>query len=211
MERKDYHQLYEKLCYLWKSETQTEVIGKLTPKDLDMLMSFQKEIHESEGDIQANADDTIRTIISELKTNSCKMVDYLINDLLDVRQEKIIKHSRDLDPIDESFLTTSEREFYKNIMSAFKGYNKMRNVYGMNAEVCEHPTTENPSNLFCKTEEYQTAKTNLEYILIRSVCEIPSLVGQDSLNYGPFKKDEIAYIPKINGMILEKEKMIEFL
>jgi len=51
----------------------------------------------------------------------------------------------------------------------------------------------------------------IEYILLRFLKNTPSLVGADLRNYGPFEKEDIAYLPLKNGIILVNEELAEII
>lgn len=51
----------------------------------------------------------------------------------------------------------------------------------------------------------------IDYILLRFLKNTPSLVGADLRNYGPFKKEDIAYLPYKNGIILINEELAEII
>lgn len=51
----------------------------------------------------------------------------------------------------------------------------------------------------------------IDYILLRFLNNTPSLVGADLRNYGPFKKEDIAYLPYKNGIILVNEELAEII
>ena len=52
-------------------------------------------------------------------------------------------------------------------------------------------------------------KEQIDYTLLRFLKKTPPLVGIDLLNYGPFEKEDIAYIPSQNAKILIFEKFTE--
>lgn len=214
MEQKNLRVIYSNLMAQWQTECNWQELRKLSDDEFETYLKFQKQIHDLEHEAPPkDVDDTTRKIIWELKLNSGKIIDFLINDLLDLRQEKIIRMCRDLEIIDESLLTSTEYEFYKNVMSAFKGYRKMRNAYSVIADACQIEPEIEESAAFCQVEGYSDniSSTKVEYSLMRVLKEIESIVGFDSCIYGPFKKEDIALIPKINAKILEKEKLIELI
>ncbi len=51
----------------------------------------------------------------------------------------------------------------------------------------------------------------VNYVLIRFVKETPPLVGIDLLDYGPYEKENIAYMPYKNARILMEEKFAELI
>ncbi|MCP4760373.1 MAG: hypothetical protein GY870_01245 [archaeon] len=212
MEKENIKLVYSKLLIQWETERVSKKLNALNQKDFEVFLKLEKEIHLIENeDLSMNINENISSIIMELKHNSSKMIDYFINDLLDMRQEKIVESCRNLEIIEEELLTASEIKFYRNIMSAFKGYRKMRNIYQVIADACETSFEEEETNNFCATDEFQNAKENKkeEYVLIRVINEVPAIVSVNGIIFGPFQKEEMAVIPKLNALILEKEKLVE--
>ncbi|MHA1728428.1 MAG: DNA replication complex subunit Gins51 [Promethearchaeota archaeon] len=231
-ENKDYEDVFEKLVMLWQTERNSEKkISELSDKDLEMFLEFQKKIHKQYSNSQKlsgnnefgndptlentklNADNkTADLIIQDLRINSIKIVDYYINDLLDIRQKKIINICKHLEIIEkEELLTSIEHDFYRTIMSAFKGYKKMRNIYRVIADTSQiKPEYEKTTDIQQKNVLISKS-IKVKYSFIRVLNKIPSLVGSDFLVYGPFKKEDIAEIPRLNALIMEKEKLVEII
>jgi DNA replication initiation complex subunit (GINS family) len=150
-------------------------------------------------------------IIEELNSQSSAMVDYYISDLLNMRQTKIMSYCKNLEIIDADYLTSIELDFYNKVMAAFKGYGKMRNIYNVAADTCASESTVDDNIPFCQSDEFQADSNDIEYVLVRILDEIDPLVGFDYNTYGPFKKEDVAKIPKINAIILEKENLAEII
>lgn len=209
--------IFNKLKLIWQAELNSEKLNRLDNEDFEVLIKFQKHLHtleiktpadnERSKEIQALYDG----LIQEIRTSSVSLVDFYINDLLDLRQEKIIKSCKALKIIDEEFLTKIEYDFYNHIISAFKGYKKMRNLYSLIADACLPEPIKKQTEAFCQNPEFLKKGVDTEYSLIRILRKIPSIVGFDMITYGPFNKEDIAKIPKINAIILEKENLVEFI
>lgn len=60
-------------------------------------------------------------------------------------------------------------------------------------------------------EEKAETEESIDFILLRFLKNTPSLVGADLRNYGPFKKEDIAYIPYKNGTILVNDGLAEII
>ncbi|MBD3196686.1 MAG: hypothetical protein GF317_16640 [Candidatus Lokiarchaeota archaeon] len=58
-------------------------------------------------------------------------------------------------------------------------------------------------------QEKENDSRSYQYTLIRFIKKAPALVGLDLLNYGPFKKDDLANLPVENAKILITEKFAE--
>lgn len=209
--------IFNKLKLIWQAELNSEKLNRLNNEDFEVLIKFQKHIHTLENKTQADnkrskeISTSFDSIIQEIRTSSVSLVDFYINDLLDLRQEKIIKSCKALKIIDEEFLTKIEYDFYNYIISAFKGYKKMRNMYSLIADACFPEPIKKQNEAFCQNPEFLKKGDDTEYSLIRVLREIPSIVGFDMIAYGPFNKEDIAKIPKINAIILEKENSVEFI
>ncbi|MHA1819912.1 MAG: DNA replication complex subunit Gins51 [Promethearchaeota archaeon] len=238
----DFKTLFEKLLVQWQYEINSNELFKITDDILRVFLQFQKDIHDLQHDSPPpDTDELTRKIIWEIKVEAAKIVDFLISDTLDLRQEKILNLCRKLETIDPDLMTSAEHDFYQNIMSAFKGYKKTRNLYNVIIDECaieqsmedlngDEMTSENKmieeSLSVCKdtgetaspmvntTKERQIqydALKNIEYTLIKVLQNFEPIVGIDLITYGPFKKESIARIPKINARILEKEKFCKIL
>jgi hypothetical protein len=213
MDKKQLKIAFDKLTMSWETESNSVDLYALTDKELEYYMDFQKEVHNQESEKLPDTDAKTISIITELKSNSCDIVNFIINDLLDLRVEKIISNCRNLNRIEENLLTSSEIEFYRNLMSAFKGYNKIRNVYDSITENCRPESNPICDTSVNKSEEAPTTfnPIKLEYIAFYALDNIPPLKGIDFLNYGPYKKEDIGILPKLNAVILEKENLIKMI
>ena len=58
-------------------------------------------------------------------------------------------------------------------------------------------------------EQFISKGEEFDYILIRFLKKTPPLVGIDLINYGPFQKEDLAYMPSKNAKILLNEKFAE--
>ena len=209
--------IFNKLKLIWQAELNSEKLNRLNNEDFEILIKFQKLIHTQENEILTDNEkfkeneNSFDNLIQEIRTSSVSLVDFYIYDLLDLRQEKILKSCKSLEIIEEEFLTKIELDFYNNVLLAFKGYKKMRNMYSVIADACLPEPIKKQTQVFCQNPEFLKKGDETEYSLIRVLKEIPSIVGFDTITYGPFNKEDIAKIPKINAIILEKENSVEFI
>ena len=205
--------IFNKLKLIWQAELNSEKLNRLNNEDFEILIKFQKHIHGQENSIPTDNENinSFDNLIEEIRTSSVSLVDFYLNDLLDLRQEKILKSCKNLKIIEEEFLTKIELDFYNNVLLAFKGYKKMRNMYSVIADACLPEPKKKQSQVFCQNPEFLKKGAETEYSMIRVLKELPSIVGFDTINYGPFNKEDIAKIPKINAIILEKENSVELI
>jgi len=210
MNMQEFNTIYEELLFNWEVECTSVQIMPLPEEKLKKFISFQKEIHQLEHHAPpTDATEETRSIMWELKRQSSKNVDYILNDLLAIRQEKIIELCKNIDVIDQSLLTLSEQDFSRNLLSAFKGYQKTKQYHNAIAESCIEDEKNEDSDEVCGPESVASEK--LEYCDIRILKDAPSLVGADFVIYGPFQKEDIVRLPKKSAQIMEKERIVEIL
>jgi hypothetical protein len=211
MNTQEFKTIYEELIFDWEVECTSDEITSLPEAKLKKFYNFQKKIHQLEHHAPpSNATEETKSIIWELKKESSKNVDYIINDLLAIRQEKIIQMCKKLEVIDQKNLTLSEQQFYRSLLAAFKGYKKTKQYQNAITESCpeeELPDTEEEP---CEPEITGTT-AKIEYCDVRVLKDAPPLVGPDFVIYGPFQKEEMVRLPKKSARIMEKEKIIEIL
>ncbi len=209
MNTQEFKTIYEELIFGWELECASDEITPLPEAKLKKFMNFQKEIHQLEQHAPpSDASEEDKSIIWELKKESSKNVDFIVNDLLAIRQEKIIQLSKKLEIIEENVLTLSEQQFYRSLLSAFKGYKKTKQYQNAIAESCPEDPPIDSNIEVCEAETF-AADAPIEYCDIRVLKDAPSLVGPDFIIYGPFHREEIVRLPKSSARIMEKEKIIE--
>ena len=216
--KKDYREFYKH----WLKEINNKEITNFTEekytKIADLLNSIKNLAVTDENSIKSR-------LIESYKNNTS----YMLEDYLSVRKLKIINSAMMMEEVNLDYLLEAEKLLYQNLVSAFKGFQKMRSQLDLKKpsnlehvsqdEVEESYQNEHvisdvkviaensPSN----TIEPDTSEEELEYnyTLIRILKETPELVGYDLKVYGPFQKEDVANIPEENAIILVKEKFAE--
>ncbi len=159
---------------------------------------------------------------------------YLFNDFLKIREVKMLNSALILQEIDYNNVIEAEKLFYQNLISAIKGFKKLKTLalYAEDEpieldrvledeEVSVEPSrVETPSEEVSKSTEGDIVQDTSKYIqseqvaqykytLIRFNKPSPPLVGIDLINYGPFQENDIANMPYKNAKILIYEKLAE--
>ncbi|MBN2156304.1 MAG: hypothetical protein JW776_09685 [Candidatus Lokiarchaeota archaeon] len=211
MDKREFKTIYEELLFNWELECSSEEITTFPEMKLKKFQNFQKEIHQLEHHAPpTDATEQDKAILWELKRESSKNIDYILNDLLAIRQEKIIRMCIDLEVIDLKNLTLSEQDFYRNLLSAFKGYKKTKQYYNAIADTCSEEESLIPPEETCEPMDASTP-SKIEYCDVRILKNWSALVGPDLVTYGPFQKEDIVRLPKKSARIMEKEKIAELL
>jgi len=207
---------YEKLFNHWLEEFQNSELTKLTPELFDEYNKFVKQIKEYR-------DDTSDVIKEQLLKSYKDNIKYLFKDLLKLRKVKIINSALSLKEMDLDKMIEAEKLLFQNLVSSLKGYKKVKaiSIYEEEEnskspkltnkelnEITEIPQTSQPISQedIIKSE---TSDKNFKYTLIRILEKTPAIVGIDLINYGPFKKEDIAHLPAKNAKILIYEKFAE--
>ena len=213
--------IYDKLYQHWLKEFRqmdlTFLNNELLSEYKKILMEFDKNEITNEDSIKKALKDTYR-----------KNYDYLLNDFLKMREIKIINASLILQEIDLNILMEAEKLFYQNLVGAIKGFEKVKSIF--NYDVFEKKEQEEiiPAEILSKeingssknsindvskekAEEFTLQKDikDFNYTLIKFLKEASPLVGIDLINYGPFEKEDIAFLPFENAKILIYEKFAE--
>ena len=219
----DYRNLYEH----WLKEFERSELTPLTQenfnsykKNVDYIVKFELESRQN-VEIQ---------ILKSYKYG----FKYLFNDLLKIREVKLINAALVLQEIDYNSVIEAEKLFYQNLVSSIKGFKKLKtltlyeedepieldNILEVE-EIPVHPSLSNvPTEKDLESSEVELTqkKSNViqpeqvlqyDYILIRFNNPSPPLVGIDGINYGPFQENDIANMPQKNAKILIYEKIAE--
>ncbi len=211
---------YEKLYQHWLKEFKQADLADLNQEifnDYVKIVNFITNHKEEEKDkLKAQ-------VLESYKNN----FNFLFNDLLKIRKLKIINSAFSLQEIDFNHVIEAEKLFFQNLISSVKGYEKIKaiSIYDeekiirpaiatevnldeiIGTKRVEKPLEEIAPSISQITSEIKEEKFN--YVIVRFLKETPALVGIDLMNYGPFRKEDIASLPLENVKILINEKFAE--
>jgi len=110
---------YRKLYAHWLKEFQNPALTVFT----DEVFAHYKQMIKSIKELKADNDDKIKSeIISTHKQNFT----FLFDDLLKMRELKLKNFALTLQEVDLEHLNEAEKVFYQNIVSAIKGFEKLK-------------------------------------------------------------------------------------
>lgn len=219
----DYQNLYQH----WLKEFEK---SELTPLNQENFDYYRKSV-----DFITKFDLEGKQNIEKQLLNSYKHgFKYLFNDFLKIREVKILNSALMLQEIDYNNVIEAEKLFYQNVVSAIKGFKKLKtlvlyeedepieldNLLGDKEVLIQPPREEISTKNDLKSVKVNTVQKKSDiiapnqgaqynYILIRFNNPSPPLVGIDGINYGPFQENDIANMPQINAKILIYEKLAE--
>lgn len=151
----------------------------------------------------------------------------LISDLISIREKKLLKNAlsfaRSGEEIELENLAESEKEAIKTIVEAFKTnraeltkiiYSKeaprttaaskapapkeQKEEQALPAKAQEKPAVKEEKPALPQTQ----TKQQIKKITITMLSELPSILGSDGKPYGPFKKEDVVFLPEKNAKIL---------
>ena len=214
---KDYNQLYTH----WLEEFEHVELTSLSNE----LLSYYNRILNQIRKLQTGQENPIKDkIVSSYREN----IQYLIDDFLKLREIKIINAALVMKEIDFNKTLEAEKLFYQKLVGSLKGFKKMRS-FSIDIDVSDdiqakpeftiQETIETekspPLKINDLTEQSELivskGKKSIDYTLIRFIEKAPPLVGMDFLSYGPFEKEDIAFLPSKNAKILITEKFAEII
>lgn len=213
---------YENLYQYWLNEFKNKDLTHLTKELFKKFKETLQILNNTKlNDVENNK---IKTkIIDSYKEN----FEFLFNDFLKMREIKILNFALALQEINLDNLLEAEKLFYRNLVSDIKGFEKVKAMAlyeGVKDEEIKKSfeLKENGSPEIGKVEEsyeetraedlkksFKSKGDEFDYVIIRFLKETPPLVGIDLINYGPFKKGEIACMPSKNAEIVLNEKFAE--
>ncbi len=211
---------YEKLYQHWLREFQQTELTNLNQE----IFNIYKKILNYVNNHKEDKNYVLKfKVFESYKQN----LNYLFDDLLKIREIKITNSALALKDIDLINVIEAEKLLYQNLISSIKGYNKVKafSILQEDKEVKLDETFNykpsrtrgiEESEIYFREKESilpeitdEKPEEQIDYTLIRFLKKTPPLVGIDLLNYGPFEKEDIAFIPSQNANILIFEKFSE--
>ena len=214
--KKDYNKLYQH----WLEEFQQI---ELTVLNQDIFENYKKILNSVNNHHEDSKDYLKFQVFESYKQN----LNYLFDDLLKIREIKITNSALGLRDIEINNIIEAEKLLYQNLVSSIKGYKKVKGLSILQDDE-DLKSDETIESVVSKTREIEETETpfkekestpseiteeepkeQIDFILIKFLKKTHPLVGIDLLNYGPFEKEDIAYIPSQNANILISEKFAQ--
>jgi DNA replication initiation complex subunit (GINS family) len=169
----------EALKAAWQAEQETNDLQKLPD---GLLVQVKDLVKATAAAAAASGTSRLQAIVTR---QELKMVEYLWNDLLKQRKHKIQAALEALGEINESYLLGFEVDLYQILKGAATHYEAAKRVV---------------------PEIERKLSDGSEYVLIRVLEDQDAIMGADLRTYGPFKKEDLVYMPRDNADILVSNK-----
>ena len=170
----DYTTLYE----AWKQEKRN---NELQPLDKRFYVDLSGYIRALKDELHMLDEETFR---AKLTAEECDRIDKLTKDLIWTRFHKIDEKAFQRKHINVEFLTSEEEMIYLELTATTE---KMRDLErkilrGRTLKLSDPDITSNPKRL-----------------LVRFRQALPAIIGPDTKVYGPFKEEDVAFLPVENA------------
>ncbi|MEM2134294.1 MAG: hypothetical protein Q6366_010530 [Candidatus Freyarchaeota archaeon] len=165
--------MYEKIYSVWEKEQKEESLQKLQANFYIEAKKFLEEIK-----LEKNESDPLA---SKLVKKEYDILYLILNDLINIRLEKILRNIHAKKELNTEKLTQEEKVIYEHLKNAFS---QLFNGKSLSPEI----------RVIEEKDE--------TFIPIRFLKQIPAIVGSDMKIYGPFQVEDIATLPRENAKAL---------
>ena len=178
--------LYTTLYHLWETEKDQLDLQPLNRTFFQDLSQYVKTLRK---ELQVLDENTWKT---ELLLDEQKRIKTLLSDLTVTRFQKMLDAVNAVRELSSDQLTTEEEYSYNALQLIWK------HLQTVITDIMRGRSPKIPSDLSMKKPKR---------LLIRFLQAIPAIVGSDMKTYGPFKKEDVMYLPAENAEILIKRKI----
>jgi DNA replication factor GINS len=178
--------LYTTLYHLWKTEKEQLDLQPLNRTFFQDLSRYVKTLRE---ELQALDEQTWK---AALLLDEQKRIKNLLSDITVTRFQKILDAVKEARELTSDQLTTEEEYSYHALQQIWK------HTQTVITDILRGRSPKIPNDL---------SMTKPKRLLIRFLQAIPAIVGPDMKTYGPFHKEDVAYLPTENAEVLIKRKI----
>ncbi len=186
--------MFDKIHNKWKEEREKEDITPMIDPFYGSMRDFLKE--RTKATKQA-----LNPITKKILEERLERIQYVINDFIKIRTNKIIKKILNKEEITVN-LAREELNFY----------DRMKQIYDIYLKEIFSPKdvayTDIQGILGVKAEE--TEEEEVELVAIRFLkATKQEIQGLDGKIYGPFEPDDVCFLPKENAISFVKQSIAE--
>lgn len=173
--------MYNELYAAWRREKEN---AEIQPLSKDFYARLNEYLRKTREDSRMLDEKTVR---SKILTREAANVRSMVNELISLRQQKIVRISLTSSTIPPDNLSKEEEELVKTMAPKFESFHQMQ------------------KELLIGRLQQTSAKPDSKKRVLRFLKETPAIIGADMKAYGPFKPEDVASIPQENARILVKQ------
>ena len=190
--------MYDELYAAWRLEIENGELGSLPSDFYARLVDYVRHIKEENTMSEAKGVKT--TLLERELTNAIHMA----KELVLTRYRKIVKMIVAGRKVPADSLTSEEQRFYDGVAPSAEAFGKFSAglLQGQLVNIKVEATA-----------QAAEAPAVHKRVTLRFLKPVPSIIGADMKNYGPFLVEDVASVPVENAKILVKQglaKAIEF-
>ena len=182
---------YDEIKATWENELENEGFQDLGDLRLSKMIAYLSSVRLSLASTDAE-----KRIQADMLTQEALNIEFMIEDLLTLRRQKILKavlsgHRPRGD------MTLSEEELYNRTQRALDGHTEFikDSLAGSKPKKKKKKT-----GGAAKKSKPSSDSDAVEYVTVRFLRPIgDAFLGLDEKTYGPFKKEDVAMIPAANA------------
>ncbi|MFW9808021.1 MAG: hypothetical protein ACFFE6_01465 [Candidatus Thorarchaeota archaeon] len=187
---------YSDIVSAWKNELENEGLQNMGDLRLSKMVSYLSGLRLSLASIDAE-----ERIQADILTQEALNIEFMIEDLLELRRQKILK-SAISGHRPRGDMTLAEEEFYNRFQRALDGHTEFikDSLAGIPSPVKKKKKKKKETKK--DVPEMPSDSEAIDYITVRFLRAIKEpFMGLDEKTYGPFKKEDIVMIPSANASL----------
>ena len=182
---------YDDIKSAWETELENEGLQDMGDLRLSKMIAYLSSVR-----ISLASTDAEKRIHAELLTQEALNLEFMIEDMLNLRRQKILKAALS-GHRPRGDMTLAEEELYNRTQRALDGHTEF--VKDSLAGTKPKKRKKKPDDDVEETK-IQPDSDSVEYITVRFLRAISeAFLGLDEKTYGPFNKEDVAMIPSANA------------
>jgi len=173
--------MYDLLYEAWKKEKESEEVQSLPKNFYGKLAGYMKKVEEESRMLDEK---TVKAKLLQKEFNNAKK---MINDLIRIRSNKILRKVATSVTVPEEALTEEEKEIYGQISPSVEVFQALLR------------------DIISGHMPRGVGEKGRKIMVLRFLKETPAIIGADMKTYGPFKPEDIATLPVENAKILVRQ------
>jgi DNA replication factor GINS len=173
--------MYDELCQAWKREKENPEIQPLSKDFYTRLNEYLRKAKEESRMLDE------KTVRAKILIREAKNVRRMVNELVSLRQQKIVRIMLTGEALTVDRLPQEEEKLVKGIAPPLESFQAL------------------PKELLSGRLQQESSAQRPRHAVLRFLIETPSIIGADMKAYGPFKPEDVASIPQENARILVKQ------
>lgn len=183
---------YDDIKSAWENEIENEGLQDMGDLRLSKMIAYLSSVRISLASTEAD-----KRIQAELLTQEALNIEFMIEDLLNLRRQKILKAAIS-GHRPRGDMTLAEEELYNRTQRALDGHTEFVKD-SLAGTKPKKRTKKKPADDVEETK-VEPDSESVEYVTVRFLRSISdAFLGLDEKTYGPFNKEDVAMIPSANA------------